>query len=155
MLLRQTRVGKGSSRPVDSHMDTEYQEPALGRRAAIPFYGGGSPPCAGARVNLRDLWAGRQRSLLGGRLPIATDPCDRRRAITACSANVRSPKPSRFGRRAFPLSKRCSQERPRSLLRSAPKGSPGISSAGRRSVRTSKPETFKKWSPTASPGTRV
>ena len=46
------------------------------------IYGGGSPPLAGARVNLCVLWVGRQLSLLGGREPIATTQCDRRRAIT-------------------------------------------------------------------------
>ena len=50
-------------------------------------------PLSGARVNLCVLWVGRQLSLLGGREPIATTQCDRRRATIDSSAYARSPKP--------------------------------------------------------------
>ena len=43
-------------------------------------------PLSGARVNLCILWVGRQLSLLGGREPIATTQCDRRRANTVSCA---------------------------------------------------------------------
>ena len=54
-----------------------------------------APPHTVARVNLCVLWVGCQLSLLGGRKPIATTLCDRRRAnITSCasreSRNLRS-----------------------------------------------------------------
>ena len=52
-------------------------------------------PLSGARVNLCVLWVGRQLSLLGGREPIATTQCDRRRAIIDSSAYARSPKCTR------------------------------------------------------------
>ena len=48
-------------------------------------------PLSGARVNLCVLWVGRQLSLLGGREPIATTQCDRRRATIDSSAYARSP----------------------------------------------------------------
>ena len=51
-------------------------------------------PNAVARVNLYVLWVGCQLSLLGGRRPIATQRCDRRRAtIDSCaSRQVLNPK---------------------------------------------------------------
>ena len=54
---------------------------ALGRRAA------GSPPFTGGPGKFYVMWAGRQLSLLGGRMPIATSQCDRRRAITYSCAS--------------------------------------------------------------------
>ena len=45
------------------------------------------PPTRWARVNLCVLWVGRQLSLLGGKEPIATTLCDRRRAITYSCAS--------------------------------------------------------------------
>mgnify|MGYP006235449091 CR=1 FL=1 len=52
-------------------------------------------PLSGARVNLCLLWVGRQLSLLGGREPIATTQCDRRRANTDSCAftEALNPKP--------------------------------------------------------------
>ena len=45
-----------------------------------------APPDAVARVNLCVLWVGSQLSLLGGKRPIATTRCDRRRAtIDSCA----------------------------------------------------------------------
>ena len=44
-------------------------------------------PDAVARVNLCVLWVGCQLSLLGGKRPIATTRCDRRRAtINSCAS---------------------------------------------------------------------
>ena len=40
-------VRPGTSQARDSHRSMTYPETALGRRAAIPIYGGGSPPSAG------------------------------------------------------------------------------------------------------------
>ena len=46
-----------------------------------------APPHAVARVNLCVLWVGCQLSLLGGKWPIATTRCDRRRAtIDSCAS---------------------------------------------------------------------
>ena len=59
-------------------------EPALGRRAA------GSPPFTGGPGKFYVVWAGRQLSLLGGRMPIATSQCDRRRAITYSCASMQA-----------------------------------------------------------------
>ena len=52
-------------------------------------------PDAVARVNLCVLWVGCQLSLLGGKRPIATTRCDRRRAtINSCaSREALNPKP--------------------------------------------------------------
>ena len=50
-------------------------------------------PLSGARVNLCVLWVGRQLSLLGGRKPIATTQCDRRRANIDSSTYARCSKP--------------------------------------------------------------
>ena len=54
------------------------------------------PPHAVARVNLCVLWVGCQLSLLGGKWPIATTRCDRRRAtIDSCALReaINSPGP--------------------------------------------------------------
>ena len=53
-------------------------------------------PDAVARVNLCVLWVGCQLSLLGGKRPIATTRCDRRRAtINSCASReaLNSPGP--------------------------------------------------------------
>ena len=52
-------------------------------------------PDAVAQVNLCVLWVGCQLSLLGGKRPIATTRCDRRRAIinSCASREALNPKP--------------------------------------------------------------
>ena len=55
-----------------------------------------APPDAVARVNLCELWVGCPLSLLGGKRPIATIRCDRRRAIiNSCASRkaLNSPGP--------------------------------------------------------------
>ena len=60
-----------------------------------------APPHAVARVNLCVLWVGCQLSLLGGKRPIATTRCDRRRAIINSCASREALNP-KFTRAACP-----------------------------------------------------
>ena len=75
-------------------------------------------------MNLCVLWVGRQLSLLGGREPIATTQCDRRRANTDSCAFTEALNP-KFTRAACPLPT-LPDTRLRADVRATPVDHPGL-----------------------------